>query len=404
MSFSNEELKLISQKIYLSRSRLLFNHPFYGLILMDSTMKLSTEIQTAATDGNDILLSPNHVKKASDLELDFTILHELLHIVLKHPFRAKDFGIKNFKTFNIAADIIVNSIAIYELNISKSIFNSWNLISTTYKGKEGYKYSLEELYLLLLKDKNIEYTEFDSHDKWNKDANQDEDDKGEDTSSKEDIVTSRVSKVLESKALQGKKPSLLFSQENFKLLYNIEEGSSISWIELLNGYIQDEIVDYSFNRNDYRFDEFFIPSFSEKDEKPKDVLIYVDTSGSITEDDLSKAMSEIKNIIDQFDDKLKGKIYFFGSKIYGPYTFEDKQDIDKIRPDFGGGTDFSLIHDSLLKDNYNPFDISSVIILTDGEGEVFYNDTAYDIIWLIIGDNKDFKAENSRVIFFEEAK
>ena len=395
MSFSDEELKLISQKIYLSRSRLLFNHPFYGLILMDSTMKLSTEIKIAATDGNDILLSPNYVKKASNLELDFTILHELLHIVLKHPFRAKDFGIKNFK-----ADIIVNSIAICELNISKSIFNSWNLISPTYKGKEGYEYSLEELYLLLLKDKNIKYTEFDTHDKWFKDD--DKDDKGEDTSSKEDMITSKVSKVLESKALQGKKPSLLFSCEAFKLLYNIEKGSNISWIELLNGYIQDEIIDYSFNRNDYRFDEFFIPSFSQKDEKPKDVLIYVDTSASISKDDLSKAMSEIRNIIDQFDDKLKGKIFFFGTNIYGPYTFEDKEDIDNIKPDFGGGTDFKLIHDSLINDDYNPIDISSVIILTDGEGKVFFNDTPYDIIWLIIGDNKDFKAENSRVIFFDE--
>ncbi|MBQ6677847.1 MAG: hypothetical protein IJM71_07350 [Clostridia bacterium] len=101
-------------------------------------------------------------------------------------------------------------------------------------------------------------------------------------------------------------------------------------------------MDYSFTPPDRRFDDtpFFFPDFNDKDDVVEDILFMIDTSGSMSDDMITAAYSEIKGAIDQYDGKLKGWLGFFDAAIVEPEPFESIEEFEIIRPKGGGGTDF----------------------------------------------------------------
>lgn len=46
--------------------------------------------ETAYTDGERIAFSPTFLEELSDNELDFVMMHEILHVVLQHCLRGED--------------------------------------------------------------------------------------------------------------------------------------------------------------------------------------------------------------------------------------------------------------------------------------------------------------------------
>lgn len=151
MEVSNEKLKEYTRKIMIARMRLLCNNGFYGLLLMHMRMNISNEHETAWSDLNDRLyFNPDFLEKVSDRELDYVMMHLLLHVVLKHLDRKGDY---DDKYYDEAADIVVNS------NILRS--NEENTESISLRnfggvqkhmvpgGNEGWKYSVEEVFQML---------------------------------------------------------------------------------------------------------------------------------------------------------------------------------------------------------------------------------------------------------------
>ena len=89
MPLTKEDQIKYTSRILFSRLRLLQKHGFYGLLLMHVKFGLDEECETAYTDGEKICFSPLFLDKLSDKELDFILMHEILHIVLFHCFRHK---------------------------------------------------------------------------------------------------------------------------------------------------------------------------------------------------------------------------------------------------------------------------------------------------------------------------
>lgn len=108
---------------------------------------------------------------------------------------------------------------------------------------------------------------------------------------------------------KGKSKIPAFAQRILKKLKNPQTD----WREILSGFIQEEIVDYTFFPPDRRFDDnpFFLPDFNEKAEKVEDILFMIDTSGSMSDEMITQAYSEVKGAIDQFDGRVKGWVGFF---------------------------------------------------------------------------------------------
>lgn len=113
----------------------------------------------------------------------------------------------------------------------------------------------------------------------------------------------------------------------------------------MNDFIQEEVVDYSFSPPDRRFDDspFFLPDFNGKEDMVEDILFMIDTSGSMSDDMIAAAYSEVKGAIDQFNGKLKGWLGFFDAAIIKPQPFSDENEFKIIKPAGGGGTDFQII-------------------------------------------------------------
>ena len=91
----------------------------------------------------------------------------------------------------------------------------------------------------------------------------------------------------------------------------------------------------------------------------------IDTSGSMMDEMVAAAYSEIKGAIDQFSGRLKDWLGFFDTKVFEPKPFGSVTDLKKIKPIGNGGTNFYVIFEyvqNCMQGNMP----SSIIILTDG--------------------------------------
>ena len=110
----------------------------------------------------------------------------------------------------------------------------------------------------------------------------------------------------------------------------------------------------------------------------------VDTSGSMTDDMITAAYSEIKGAIDQFNGKLKGWLGFFDATIIEPVPFEDESELLIIKPVGGGGTDFNIIFE-YIREHMQENMPASIIIFSDGYAP-FPNENAamgIPVLWLL---------------------
>ncbi len=149
MEISNEKIRQYIHRLLVARMRILCNHGFYGLLLMHMIYSIDEWCETAYTDGERIAFSPTFLEELSDKELDFVMMHEILHVVLRHCLRGED---KDNERYNITADIVINSTIMHENDDKPSSITlskygeSMHIVPD---GKEGYLYTAEEVYEML---------------------------------------------------------------------------------------------------------------------------------------------------------------------------------------------------------------------------------------------------------------
>lgn len=151
MDYSNKQIEL-TRKVYYSRMRILSNHPFFGMLVLDMKFRFDSEEKSFSTDGTNICFNPNYLDLLKEDELDICLLHCIMHVVLKHPFREKEY--ENKELYNLACDIVVNSNILYSIsgvsNKKELVVLGKVLPHKTPNGEEGYKYSTQEVYWMLL--------------------------------------------------------------------------------------------------------------------------------------------------------------------------------------------------------------------------------------------------------------
>ena len=89
------------QKLLLSRLRIINQHGFYGMLLMQMRFGIDDECETAYTDGRRICFNTDFLNRLTNDELDFVMMHEVLHVALGHCNRGKHY---DQELFNIACD------------------------------------------------------------------------------------------------------------------------------------------------------------------------------------------------------------------------------------------------------------------------------------------------------------
>lgn len=397
MALSESKIKGCIKRLLLSRMRILYNHGFYGLLLMHMIYAVSEEIETACTDGVRITFGIDFLDSLSDSELDFVMMHEILHVVLQHCFRG---DVEDPEAYNIAADIVVNSNIMLENGMKASSITLSKYGTSMHvapDGKEGHEYNAEQVYVMLPKNLNKKGNNkshgsadgrakkgnnkspgsavgrakkeiskeqhqpvrvWDDHSRWGK---YEEDDTLRDVWVKRFEDAAEAIKIRDPSNARGLLPA--FAERILKEL----KKTQTDWRTILNDFIQEEVVDYSFAPPDRRFDDspFFLPDFNGKEDRVEDILFMIDTSGSMSDDMIAAAYSEVKGAIDQFNGKLKGWLGFFDAAIIKPQPFSDENEFKIIKPAGGGGTDFQIIFEYVFHHMSDKLP-ASIIILSDG--------------------------------------
>ena len=379
MELSNEKKQEYMRRILLARMAVLTRSGFFGLLLMHMRFALDESIQTAATDGERIIFSPKFLDSISDRELAFILMHEIMHVALRHVSRNGD---RNDFKFNIACDIVVNSNILQSVGMdlrSITLDRYGESMHLTPKGDEGFKYTAEEVYEMLPpsggKPKAGAFA--DDHSRWG--ASDDE--------ALDALWDSRIRDAYESAKSRGKSTGNLPAGIERALKDLLE--SKTDWRVLLNDFIQEEVVDYSFLPPDRRFADspFLLPDFNDTEAVVRNILFMIDTSASMTEEEVTQAYSEVKGAIDQFGGKLEGWLGFFDAKVVPPVPFTDENEFRVIRPKGGGGTSFEAIF-RYVREEMVDMEIASIIILTDGFAPFPEKEATMGIpvLWMINND------------------
>lgn len=428
MALSESKIKGCIKRLLLSRMRILYNHGFYGLLLMHMIYAVSEEIETACTDGVRITFGIDFLDSLSDSELDFVMMHEILHVVLQHCFRG---DVEDPEAYNIAADIVVNSNIMLENGMKASSITLSKYGTSMHvapDGKEGHEYTAEQVYVMLPKNLNKKGNNnlnkkgnnkspgsavggakkenkkgnnkspgsavgrakkeiskeqhqpvrvWDDHSRWGK---YEEDDTLRDVWVKRFEDAAEAIKIRDPSNARGLLPA--FAERILKEL----KKTQTDWRTILNDFIQEEVVDYSFTPPDRRFDDspFFLPDFNGKEDRVEDILFMIDTSGSMSDDMIAAAYSEVKGAIDQFNGKLKGWLGFFDAAIIKPQPFSDENEFKTIKPAGGGGTDFQIIFEYVFHHMSDKLP-ASIIILSDGDAPFPLEKLAggIPVLWLL---------------------
>ena len=113
--------------------------------------------------------------------------------------------------------------------------------------------------------------------------------------------------------------------------------------------------------------------------------IVLDTSGSINEVLLKNFLRECKNILQY----TKLKVGCFDTEFYGFHEIRTEEDIEKMRFEGGGGTDFDVAVGAFSRR------VENKIIFTDGEASM--PDMPLDAIWIVFGGER-INPKGGRVI------
>jgi len=111
------------------------------MLLNLELIEASDRCETMATDGVNIYWNDEFVKTLTDEEIQAVLVHEASHVIWEHPLRI---GKRNHKVWNIATDYVINSWIAYDLCME---LPKDGLLDRIYHGK-----SAEQVYRILTND------------------------------------------------------------------------------------------------------------------------------------------------------------------------------------------------------------------------------------------------------------
>ena len=396
----------IIDKLTTARVGLLLKAPFFGNMATRMQLKDASEwCPTAATDGRNFYYNKAFINKLSVKKLEFLFGHEILHCVFDHFGRC---GSRDRQLANIAQDYAVNQILVDE-RIGDKITEVQICYDSKYRGM-AWEEIYDELYEKAEKISMSSLLDqlgdlLDEH--INEDGNapgkeEEKQGKGKPTISKEDAQ--RIKDEIKEAMIQsaaaagaGKTPAGIQ-----RMIKDLTEPK-MDWRQLVRQEIQSIIRnDYSFSRPSRKgmHSGAVLPGM--KQDTTIDVAIAIDMSGSIGQEDATVFLSEVKGIMDQYQD-FKINLWCFDTDIYNhkEVTHDNSHDLIEYEPQGGGGTDFDINFQFMLE---NGIDAKKFIMFTDGYPCGSWGpEDQVDTIFIVKGNKTAQSPFGQTVIYEKEA-
>ena len=398
----------IIDKLTTARVGLLLKAPFFGNMATRMQLIEADEwCPTAATNGRNFYYNTKFVQKLSVKKLEFLFGHEICHCVFDHFGRV---GSRDRQLSNIAQDYAVNQILVDE-RIGEKITEVKICYDARYRGmaweeiydelwEKAEKISMPDL-LKQLGDLLDEHINEDGSGP-GKEGEGDKQGKGMPGMTKEEAQAIRdeiKEAMIQSAAAAGagKVPAGIQ-----RMIKDMTEPK-ISWRDLVRQEIQSIIRnDYSFTRPNRKsmHSGAILPGM--KEATTIDIGISIDMSGSIGQEDATVFLSEVKGIVDQYED-FKINLWCFDTAIYNhqEFTQDNSEDLFEYEPQGGGGTDFEANWEFMKEQGIQP---KKFIMFTDGYPCGGWGDEDYcDTIFIVKGNTEAEAPFGQTVIYEKEA-
>jgi predicted metal-dependent peptidase len=393
----------ILEKLTTARIGLLLKAPFFGNMATRMRLVEADEwCPTAATDGRNFYYNTKFVTKLSEKKLEFLFAHEILHCVFDHFGRC---GSRDRQLANIAQDYAVNQILVDE-RIGEKITEVKICLDPKFRGL-----AWEEIYDILYdKAEKISMPELLKQlgDLLDEHINEDGSSPGKEGEGKDgkpgmtkeqaQAIKDEIKEAMVQAAAAagaGKTPAAIQ-----RMIKDMTEPK-MNWREIVRMDIQSLIKnDYAFTRPNRKsmHSGAILPGM--KNDVTIDVAIAIDMSGSIGEEDATIFLSEIKGIMDQYQD-FGIDIWCFDTDTYNHQriTHDNAEDLLDYEPMGGGGTDF-MVNWEFMKDNgITP---KKFIMFTDGYPCGEWGDENYCDTLFIVKGNTHAESPFGEVIIYEK--
>jgi len=369
----------------------LMKHPqtalYSGVMLMGKSEVIEDAKFTAYTDGVNKKYGLAFLRTIdTNPKLRGLILHENLHVALKHIPRGVDMWKKDSRIANISADYVVNQI-IKDIDgtVGGGDERIVELPDNAYQDDMFKNWSMREVFNYLISNPPPEGQggsgqggDGDIHDF---------EGSSELTHEEAKEVNDAIDKALREGGILAGRMGATMPRAISDLL-----EPKVDWREVLREFItsscrgSDELTWRKMNKR-YLVNDMYLPSY--ETETLGEVTIAIDTSGSIGGAELTEFASELASICGVCSPE-RVRVLWWDTIVHGEQVFEtDYADIATLlKPLGGGGTRVSCVSEYITKNKLNS---ECVIIFTDGylEDSISW-EVATPTLWLVT-QNKSFE-------------
>lgn len=349
-----------------SNVRMRVKSPFFATLALFAKYIRDDSIPTAATDGVNILYNAEFIASLTPQQLDGLLLHEILHAALLHvPRRSPT---RDRILWNIAADIVVNGMVMAH--------GSFALPEGGIRNEDLEHLSVEEVYAILERDGHkIKLTLVDLLDST---------DVGAMRKNWAEIEAHWKHALRQAEAVARMAGKLPFGDH--RDLLSVTEPQ-LDWRSQLWRYLVRTPTDFQGFDRRFVHQKLYLESFEGETVR---VYVCVDTSGSITSDELTHFLGEVKGILGAYPHILCD-FYYADADIYGPYDLRSTDDVPP--PKGGGGTSFKPFFEAISQSEGESLGEGVCVYLTDGYGDFPDEAPKIPTLWVVNPgglDRKDF--------------
>ena len=346
----HSKIDLMTKSVFLSTICLSLKHEF------------SEVIPTAATNGLSILYNPDFLNGLSPAERTGLLAHEVWHVAFSHLTRV---GTRDKMIWNKAGDYVIN----YMLTAAGFTIPKGGLYDERFR-----EMSTEEVYEIIKEEPD------DSHGGSDFEVDLLDPPPGLTSKDVESKITDMIIKAqIQSKIANKDKGEIPgeISRAIDKLI-----NPRLPWYEILQRYMSDLVKDdYSWAKPNKRFyPTYYLPS--QQSYTIGQIVVAIDTSGSVNQEELTEMLTEIENIRDTFKPN-KLTIIDCDAEIHNVFEIEKYDNILDLKFHGYGGTDFQPVIDYC-----NEISPEVLIYFTDLYADEVRDVGEYPILWICTSDNK----------------
>ena len=376
-------------KIEKAYKKLLIENPFYGLFLLGLSKVIDKSVETACVRKRgincELVINPEYWETLDDIQQLNLIQHEVYHIVFQHMFMTPFF--KNHEVLNVAADCEVNSYLqnLDDTWIVPSMFNAESKLGTKVyydiimsqtppsppQGSGGGNGS-----------NGLPDTK-DDHSSWSKEFQECSD-------AEKQLIQNQINSQIKTAAeqtmkMRGTIPAEMKAivDELFKPKPRVFDWKA--YFRRMLGSIYDINIKKTRRKESIRFPG----AAGIKHKKKVSILVAIDTSGSVNNEELKDFFSEITYI---YKAGARITILECDAAISANYEYTGKW-TGKVHG--RGGTDFQPVIDYYRK---NMKDYAALVYFTDGKCSI-PNNVPRDTIWVITSAGDHEKEYPGRTLF-----